>query len=612
MRRNVLSLLVLCSAVQSGCLSGQVERTDGQVYQLIENRQNAVLGISHDSKLEETASVDVAPRAGDYSTNPRPIDTGIPEAFRTAGLEDVDEPADETADTAQEEDSSNQELIPISIFTEQEQPQVTQFNLQDAIRYAARNARELQGAKEELYLAALDLTLERHLWTPQFVASVEASYANRPDFEDPDRPGRMIQDRAMTTISELGVSQRLPYGGEVSARVIHTLVREVSDHVAQGETGQVILDANIPLLRGAGRSANTFEALLSSERSLVYAVRDYERFRRRFLVNIASDYFNLQQLKASIANTHSSYLNRHKDWEKADFIEKMGRSRTIAEAPRAKANFRGAEASLVSAKERYESALDRFKIRISMPVESLLDVLSQADDEVGAIVDRLVPNVSQSVAQETALLYRLDYLNSADRLGDLRRGLRIAKNRILPDLDLSGSMIADSDPEQMRSMSLREERLTWSGSILLSMDDRKSERNAYRRALIDRRKSQRDYEEQTDTVRAEVRRALRQITQQKSLRTIQEMNVAENDLRLQGARQQLELGRSRTNQDVVDAENDLLRAKNDLASAISDYRVAILAFRIATGTLRLTDSGRWVTEDVPEGFQEDLTVEDGG
>ena len=52
---------------------------------------------------------------------------------------------------------------------------------------------------------ALDLTLERHLWTPQFAASVQATYE---DFADD-----FVLDRAATTIGDIGVTQRLPYGG---------------------------------------------------------------------------------------------------------------------------------------------------------------------------------------------------------------------------------------------------------------------------------------------------------------------------------------------------------------------------------------------------------------
>ena len=70
------------------------------------------------------------------------------------------------------------------------------------------------------------------------------------------------------------------------------------------------------------------------------------------------------------------------------------------------------------------------------------------------------------------------------------------------------------------------------------------------------------------------------------------MNVEENEFRLAAARAQFDLGRS-TNQDVVDAEDDLLNARNAYVRAVAAYRVAILELRRETGTLRVTDAGRW-------------------
>ncbi len=615
MRCITAGLFVAAALAIPACRSQRIKEADREVFALIEDRQNAALGIAHAIDTEAENGQTAAGKTME-STNPRPLDAAVPQAFQTRQVSlppAATEPNEDAPDVAQEGDPDDADLIPLSIFTDDELPNVQLFSLQDALTYATRHARELQDAKEDLYLAALDLSLERHLWTPQFVASVNASFDDRPDTEDPTRAGIMLQDRAMQTVSEVSLRQRLPYGGEITASVLHTLMRDVTDHVEKGETGAVILEANVPLLRGAGRAAQTHESLLSSERNLIYAVRDYERFRRRFLVNIAADYFNLQQNKASTANTYNSYLNRRQDWEKADFIERMGRSRTIAEAPRAKANFRNSETGLVSAKERYETALDRFKIRIAMPVDTLLDVVEQEKDEESKVVDSLLPDVSGETAHAIALAYRLDLLNSADTIDDRRRGVRNAENRILPDLDLTGGMTANSDDDQLRPTHLREERLSWRGGINFRLDDRKAERNAYRRSLISLRAAQRDHEELNDSVRADVRRALRQIAQQENLRMIHALNVQENSLRLEGARQQLELGRSRTNQDVVDAENDLLRAKNDLAAAIAEYRIAILEFRLDTGTLRITDDGRWVTADIQEGLAPpDDNARDGG
>ena len=97
---------------------------------------------------------------------------------------------------------------------------------------------------------------------------------------------------------------------------------------------------------------------------MIYAIRIYERFRRSFMVDVAARLFALQQSKAAIDNNYTAYRSRIRDWEKADFINRVGQSRDVFEAPRAKASLRQAEAGLVSAKERYATSLDGFKIFI--------------------------------------------------------------------------------------------------------------------------------------------------------------------------------------------------------------------------------------------------------
>lgn len=606
-----------------GCHPGSAQRVDHDVYRLIAERQRTALGTVLSVQIERES--DANGEDGMYSFSPRPVDPGLPEAFHlveqapeagdpSASEDQVDEGGDEDVD--QLAIPGDTEMSP-DIFSPEDRERARVMGLRDVLAYAMRHARELQDAKEDLYLAALDLSLERHLWTPQFVAEAESMYQ---DFAAADDDGAVTvpasdaggggapgvsgarselssgggfgePDRALNTVSEVSVSQRLPFGGEVSARVIHSLMRDVGERVSKGESGQVILAANIPLLRGAGHTA--YESRYVAERELVYAVRIYERFRRTFLVDVAADYFNLQQSKAAIANTFTSYLSLKQASQKADFENRLGR-KDIFEASRAKSTLRSAEAALVSAKERYESSLDRFKIRVAMPVGELLDVVSQDEDEDSKAVDALLPDIDQAEAIRVALIYRLDLLNVADQVDDTRRGVQVARNRILPDLDLTAGATFDSDPDHRRATTLRHERATWSGGISLRLDDRRTELNAHRAARVSLRRAQRSHEEFVDIVRADVRRALRRVAQQESLRRIQELNVPENEMRLDAARAKADLGLT-TNQDAVDAENDLLDARNNLARAVAEYRVAILEFRRDTGTLRVTDDGRWDT-----------------
>ncbi|MCC7294038.1 MAG: TolC family protein [Phycisphaerales bacterium] len=459
------------------------------------------------------------------------------------------------------------------------QPQ-SPLSLAETISFAMRHARQLQTAKEDLYLAALDLTLERHLWTPQLSSTLSAEFADYGQIRD--------FDRAMTTVAEVAVRQRLPMGGEVTARMLSTLMRDLGEHITSGETGQFIMDANIPLFRGGGTVA--YESRYAAERELIYAVRTYERFRRQFVVQIASTYFDLQQAQASIINAEAAREALALSHQRAQSFQQHDRM-AIFEVTRVESSFRAAESNVQDAVEGYESAKDQFKILLGMSVSQPFDVVPQGEDPLSEQIERLLPEVDEEEATAVALRYRLDLVTELDRIDDARRGVTIAKNGLLPDLNLTGSMAIATDPNQKNSMSYNSERTTWRGMVEMTIDDRKTERNAYRESLVNLRRGERNYEEAKENVRADVRRALRRIEQARANREIQNVSVAANVQRYQGAEELNKKGRA-TNQDLVDAQNELLDARNRLAAAFAQYRAAILEFRLATDTLRIDDDGR--------------------
>ena len=103
------------------------------------------------------------------SNPPRPLD---------AGSDTVPTGPDISAPTTEPEAVADSSALTTDVFSDDERARLTTFGLSDAIGYAMKHARQLQNAKEDLYLAALDLTLERHLWTPQFVATVSSDFSD--------------------------------------------------------------------------------------------------------------------------------------------------------------------------------------------------------------------------------------------------------------------------------------------------------------------------------------------------------------------------------------------------------------------------------------------------
>lgn len=550
-----------------GCHQWFIDDADREVNELIASRQRAALGETHAVEIG-AESGHITRTADMYRFAPHPVDADVPEAFKSATkprLEAV-EPTTRPFETAE--------------ATTQPAARAEVFALADCLAYALRYAREYQTAKEDLYLAALALSLERHLWTPQLSGGLSYEFADYGQVRD--------FDRAMTAIAWLAVEQRLPLGGTVTAQVIDQWMRDLKVHTTSGETGTMILSADIPLLRGAGRVA--YESRYQAERNLIYAVRDFERFRRQFLVDIASDYFDLLSARTQIESAQAQVESLAAARDRAMALAEADLQLQL-DADRARIEYSNAQNRVISARESYESSLDQFKIDLGMSTDAPIDL---AEEEI----ELYEPEVTEAEAIATALTYRLDLLNVLDGVDDARRGVRIAKNNLLPDFDFSGSVTMNTNPNKPSTVEYNTERTTWRGLLELQLPlDRKQERNDLRSALVELRRAERSYDESRDRVRAEVRRAKRQITLARLTLEIQAEQIAVGEFRAAQAEAMDARGRLASNRDLIEAQNDLRDARNVFAAARSAYRRTILEFLLATGTLRIGDDGKWLTFD---------------
>ncbi len=550
----VSSLFVGCQAF--------IDDADQQVYDLIEERQRDALAQVQDATIDkETVPKRVPSEAYDHV--PSATQPTVPEAMRATTAPST-QPLQ--APTSQEAGESIDDTIG--------REDVTQLSLQDVLRYAFRHARRFQTAKEDLYLAALALTLERHLWSPRFLGNIETQYANYGQIRD--------FDHAMQAVANVAVQQRLPYGGEVTARVINTLMRDLGRRITTGESGQIILEANVPLLRGAGRAAS--ESRYQAERNLIYATRAFERFRRTFAVDVANAYIGLMLQRQLVANAKKSYRSFLAGYERTQALFEAGWVIEL-EAQRAQQELLSAWNSVVDAEETYQRQLDQFKILIGMPTTTPVDIVTKE-------LPWEVPTISEVEVIRIATHSRLDLINDRDAIDDAKRGVSVARNNLLPDLNLRGNVTYDTNPGETNMYHFEHERATWRGFMDLELPlDRVSERNQYRRSQITLRRAQRRYDLSEDEIRAEVRSARRRIDLALTTLSIQRESMELAERRREAAEFRFQRGLV-SNREVVDAENFLLRARNTYARAQSTLLQAILAFYRDAGMIRVDDEGK--------------------
>ena len=104
---------------------------------------------------------------------------------------------------------------------------------------------------EDLYLARLDVTLQRHLFEPRPFATTDFLFSGN------QAAGDVPYKSAFNVVNTLGVRQQLPYGGEITARQLVTITEALNDATEDGQSARTALTASIPLLRGVAWSISS-------------------------------------------------------------------------------------------------------------------------------------------------------------------------------------------------------------------------------------------------------------------------------------------------------------------------------------------------------------------
>lgn len=576
--QRVLLTIALIPAL-AGC-NADVYRDDAdrQVQKLIRQRQEQTTGYTPEVKVDSPADVKPTPKAyervpvtqqPDLSGDPiksvrmvLPVEPlGPPAPKDGAPLPDIQQ---DIFDEAYRIQKSRLAYGPETGL----EPDV-KLDLFAAINYAVQNSRTYRDRMEQLYLSALDVTLERHLFTPRPFVTTDLRYTGSQADAD--------YASALTITQRAGVRQQLPYGGEIVASGLVSFVNALNDNVSDGESAELAIRGSIPLWRRAGLI--NLEPLIQSERNLVYATRSFEEYRRAFAVETSSRYFRVLTQYSSLRNRFTNYRNLLSLVERTEALFAAGRV-TALEVQRAQQSLLNAEDQLNDSQLALQTSLDNFKIFIGMPVTQALEIAS-IEVDVQSI------DLKSFDAEAMALLYRLDLQSARDRVEDARRRTSNAENLLGPALDLSGgASIGNRSNTPGRQVDSRS--LDYDAGLSLDLPvDRLPERNAYRRALIGLEQAKRGATELRESVLASVRSAERNIRSAEYTLQIQQAGIDLARQRLDFANDSLLLGRVTTSREVVEAQTSLLNAQDAYARARADLQIQMLQYLRDTGTLRV-------------------------
>ena len=542
-------VLVMCLmpllAIAAGCDSSHFRKSaDDEVYRILDDKQKTSLPDKMDLDID-------AAKPDPMATLPQRRQP-LSGAAGTAGL--VDEP---------------------KVLT-----------VEKALEVALNNSREFQSRKEDVYLAALSLTLERHRWTPTFNGMLSGTMQ------------RSGEDQQYLGDGQFGVSQMIATGATASLSLSTNLIRYMTGDANQSISS--ILSAQIvqPLWRGAGQRIAQ-ENLRQSERDVIYAVRNFAQNNRTIIVQIATSYYNLLLSRAVVTNEWQSYQRLSRERAKSEMLAQAGRLPEY-QLDQSRQDEYSAKDRWVRAVQQYRTQLDQFKIDMAYPTDAAVDV---DESELYRLQQTgiLHPAITSEKAVDQALALRLDLVNFKDQVDDAQRKVDVAENGLGPDVNLKLSSTTPTDGNQPLGFHFDQ----GTHSIGIEVDppfDRTQERNTYRRSLILLERSRRSLTAQTDGVKQQVRQSWNRLQQTRDSYEIQRMSVTLAERRVQSTSMLLEAGRANT-RDVLDAQTSLLNAQNALINALVDHTVARLQLWRDIGTLTVTPQGQ-VKEPASDGTKQ--------
>ena len=557
-RGNTILALMLAAPLLAACAGVARNSADGETYAAIAGKADLVPGMTDQIMVDEERFV---------SLDGLPIN---PRSFEFLG------------DEAESEINS-----PI-------------LSLNEGLDLAFRHSKDYQTRKERLYLEALSLTLDRYRYAPVFSLNSGGQYEwdmddqfvtdmeNLTGINTPNQSATVSSEQFLADTS-LGVRYLLRGGGSVALNLTNNLRRFLSGDVNELSTGALIGSITQPLLRDFGTAIET-EALLQAERDLLYELRNFTRFRKSFAVQVASSYYNVMLNRETAKNNYAGLLANNLSLERERAFQAEG-LRTLLDVGRLEQATLQQDLRWSTSITRYQRSLDAFKILIGLNAE---DSIILDDNEMTLITETGMssPEMELDQALELAVQTRLDLYSELDRVQDSARRIDVAANALAPSLGitLSASVPASSGGQPG---DLEFENAVYGAGLDIDMPlDSKSERNNYRRALIDYDAATRAYTLALDNVKLEVIDAWRRMTEAGKSYDINLASVEINERRVEEAELRAELGLGNV-QDTVDSQNDLTAARTDLVRSIVDYNISKLEFWRDVGLFYVDDSGQW-------------------
>ncbi len=339
------------------------------------------------------------------------------------------------------------------------------MTLGDIIDLALINSRNYQLQKELLYRVALDLSLQRFAYDLKFSASNNGTSPRLTH----DRIGG-ITENTLSIPTTLQADKMLLTGGDLLARFANDVV--LTFNGPQGFAADVgsslLLDMSQSILQRDIR----LESLTQAERDVVYAARDFARFRKELFTDLATRYYNLLRTYRQVEIDSQNYFSLVRLFNQTEAEFRAGVVPRF-QVDQVEQQVLDGRSGLIDTCNNLEQFLDNLKISVGLPTETNVNVslaeLEQltTDDEL-AVGNELIRRDGERLLSErqaefpnrlvllTASVELIDRLLEAFEL-QRRQGEQAGDDERLQDI--RSQMLVESAREDSREVrqELRQE-----------------------------------------------------------------------------------------------------------------------------------------------------------
>ncbi|MEM7475102.1 MAG: TolC family protein [Planctomycetota bacterium] len=311
---------------------------------------------------EDTGTEEV--EAADESNAPRgtPIPPSAWENLPTQCLKRMSE----FKSIREEAEYASESFDGFNAFDRQFETEDDRLTLEDIVDIALLNSREYQTQKENLFLVSLTLAQERFAYANKF-----SNFGNGSGLGFTHNRILGITENNLSIPSRVAGDKLLVTGGDLLASFANNILLTFNGPTgfAADVSSSVLIDFTQPLLQRDVR----FEGLTQAERNVVYAARDFARFRKQFFVDFASIYYRLILSYRQIEIEAQNYFSLVRAFNQAgaefqrDFVPRV-------QVDQVEQSLLGGRGSLIATCNGVEQSLDSLKISMGIPTETQLNL----------------------------------------------------------------------------------------------------------------------------------------------------------------------------------------------------------------------------------------------